>query len=74
MASFHTPSELLAYGDFIYDKFLTVTEVTTLEGTGVIVAGRRGGTGKAETHTFETDDKVWIHRTNHIFDCGPDAQ
>ena len=67
MASYHETAENLKAGDFIYDKTFTVTEVTILEGTGVLATGTRNGTGKAEVHTFEPAAKVWIHRTNHSF-------
>lgn len=67
MASYHEHAENLKEGDFIYDKSFTVTDITVLEGTGVIANGTRNGTGKDETHTFESAVPVWIHRTNHSF-------
>lgn len=63
MASFNTVAEKLQPGDFIYDKSFTVESVQVLEGTGVIAEGIRSGTGNSETHTFNQNANVWIHRT-----------
>ena len=64
MASLDVAAEKLQTKDYIYEKSLTVRTVQVLEGTGVIVEGTRNGTGKQQTHTFEPDCSVWIHRTS----------